>query len=61
LFSRERNRIHARKTRERKKNQTAALQSRINELYEEVSLHVMGLVIGIFKNISAGYAAAAID
>lgn len=34
--SRERNRIHARRTRERKKTQSVSLQNRINELNEEV-------------------------
>lgn len=33
--NRERNKLHARKTRQRKKTQTAVLQGRINELYEE--------------------------
>jgi hypothetical protein len=36
FFSRERNKMHARKTRERKKVQTQALQSRIDELRQEV-------------------------
>ena len=37
VFSRERNRLHAKKTRERKKVQSNALQARIEELREEVS------------------------
>jgi hypothetical protein len=36
VYSRERNRLHAKKTRERKKIQSNALQSRIEELREEV-------------------------
>jgi len=36
FFSRERNRLHAKKTRERKKIQSNALQTRIEELREEV-------------------------
>lgn len=35
--SRERNRMHARKTRERKKQQSNALQTRLNELENEVT------------------------
>lgn len=38
VLSRERNRLHAKKTRERKKVQSNALQARIEELREEVSL-----------------------
>lgn len=34
--SRERNRMHARKTRERKKQQSNAMQTRLNELEDEV-------------------------
>ena len=37
IFSRERNRVHARNTRERKKSQMDGLQSRIQELVDEVS------------------------
>lgn len=36
FYSRERNRLHAKKTRERKKIQSNALQTRIEELREEV-------------------------
>lgn len=43
--SRERNRIHARRTRERKKTQSVSLQNRINELNEEVcSMFVFTMV-----------------
>lgn len=37
MLSRERNRVHARNTRERKKSQMDGLQSRIQELVDEVS------------------------
>ena len=37
ILSRERNKMHARKTRERKKLQTVALQNRVTELQEEVN------------------------
>lgn len=37
FHSRERNRMHARKTRERKKQQSNTLQTRITELQTEVS------------------------
>ena len=37
IDSRERNRVHARNTRERKKSQMDGLQSRIQELVDEVS------------------------
>ena len=36
--SRERNRVHARNTRERKKSQMDGLQSRIQELVDEVGI-----------------------
>lgn len=39
LFSRERNRVHARNTRERKKSQMDGLQSRIQELVDEVRIY----------------------
>jgi hypothetical protein len=38
-FSRERNRVHARNTRERKRAQMDLLQQRIQELADEVSFH----------------------
>lgn len=38
-ISRERNRVHARNTRERKKSQMDGLQSRIQELVDEVKNH----------------------
>ncbi|RYG64518.1 hypothetical protein EON64_13820 [archaeon] len=38
IYSRERNRMHARKTRERKKIQAMALQQRIEELQDEVMI-----------------------
>ena len=36
IYSRERNRIHARNTRERKRAQMDQLQQRIQELFDEV-------------------------
>jgi uncharacterized protein YggL (DUF469 family) len=47
MFSRERNRVHARNTRERKKSQMDGLQSRIQELVDEVRIHYL---TGILAN-----------
>jgi len=39
VLSRERNRMHARKTRQRKKEHMMHLQARADQLKDEVSLH----------------------
>jgi len=47
FFSRERNRIHARNTRERKRAQMDHLQQRIQDLFDEVchTLYILFLCI----------------
>lgn len=60
VYSRERNRLHAKKTRERKKIQSNALQTRIEELREEVykSFKIifyqnqLAIIVKFFHNIS---------
>ena len=48
MINRERNRVHARKTRERKKIQMLTLKQRIESLNNEVYLIILTFNINIF-------------
>lgn len=53
LSSRERNRVHARKTRKRKKHQMESIQLQIEQMHEEVRGSVITLVLSLIPTALA--------